>query len=147
MFPAFEQTEDLQDLINQTEETPAPWTYRFNWQTRQFIKGLDGRYLRTESYAEYLAEAAKKILNTKRFQYGIYTDRYGVDFLADIGKLRAEISLPVIKAQAEEALEAHSEIEQAEVTDIHFDDNSVVFHVSLQGLRGPAQVEVNVWQR
>lgn len=147
MFPSFEQTEELEEVINQSADSPIPWTYRFNWQTRQFMKGLDGRFLRTKTYAEYLEETVKKILHTKRFQYDIYSDRYGVDFLSDIGRMRSELSLPVIKAQVEEALEAHSEIEQAEVTDIAFAENEVRFKVFVLGSRGTTQVEVNIWQR
>ncbi|MGC5327112.1 DUF2634 domain-containing protein [Brevibacillus sp. SYSU BS000544] len=145
MFPDFEKEEVGVLLLGVAGA--IPWTYRFNWENKQLVTGLDGRFLKTLTYAEYLEEVAKKILNTKRFQYSIYSERMGVDFLDDIGKLRNQLSLPAIKVQVEEALEAHSEIEQAEVTDIHFEHEQVVFTVAIEGVRGKTRVEVNVWQR
>lgn len=145
MFPDIEKEEV--GVLLQQEIGAIPWTYRFNWETKQLVTGLDGRYLKTTTYDEYLEEVAKKILNTKRFQYSIYSDRMGVDFLRDIGKLRNQVSLPDIKVQVEEALEAHSEIERADVVDIHFEHNQVVFTVEIEGVRGKTKVEVNVWQR
>ncbi|MET3288373.1 UNVERIFIED_CONTAM: hypothetical protein ABID98_000943 [Brevibacillus sp. OAP136] len=110
-------------------------------------KHRTGRYQKTTTYAEYVEEVAKKILQTKRFQYAIYSANYGVDFLADIGKMRSQISLPVIKRQAEEALEAHVEIEQSEVVDIAFVGDKVVFTVQIEGARGKTKMEVDIWQR
>ena len=84
MFPTLEGDET--QLI-QSPDDPIPWTYRFDWKTKQFMQGPDGRYVRTQTYAEYLEESAKKILNTKRFRYAIYSENYGVDFLTDIGRM------------------------------------------------------------
>ena len=128
-------------------DNPIPWTYKFDWQTKQLMQGPDGRYLRTKTYAEYLEEAAKKILNTRRFRYEIYSERYGVDFLYEIGRMRSGMSLPVIKTQAEEALEAHSEIERAEVVDIRFEENRVIFSLEIEGARGTTRTEVSAWRR
>ncbi len=147
MFPVIEQEELPNPLVDTIATSPIPWTYRFDWETKQFKKGLDGRYLRTSTYAEYLAEVVKKTLHTKRFQYSIYSDRIGVDFLSDLGKMRSQISLPVIKAQTEEALEAHSEIERAEVTDICFERNKVVFALEIEGIRRKTRIEVDIWER
>jgi hypothetical protein len=111
------------------------------------MQGPDGRYVRTATYAEYLEEVAKKILHTKRFQYSIYTENFGVDFLANVGLMRSKVSLPVIKQQTMEALETHTEIERAEVIDIRIEQNSVLFLIELEGTRGKTKVEVDIWQR
>lgn len=88
-----------------------------------------------------------KILHTRRFRYAIYSERYGVDFLADKGRMRSGMSLSVIKAQAEEALEAHSEIERAQVQDIRFEGDRVVLHLEIEGVRGTTRMEVDAWKR
>lgn len=144
MFP--ELSGDESQLI-QSSDNPIPWTYKFDWQTSQIEQGPDGRYVKTATYAEYLAETAKKILNTRRFRYVIYSERVGVDFLSDTGRMRSGISLAVIKTQAQEALEARSEIERAEVTDIKFEGNRVIFSLEIEGIRGTTRTEVNAWQR
>jgi len=133
--------------VTQSSDTPIPWTYKFDWEAKQLAQGADGRYLRTSTYAEYLEETAKKILNTRRFRYAIYSDRYGVDFPYKFGVMRSAISLPVIKREIEEALEAHSEIERAEVVDIRFEGNRVVVSLEILGIRGSTRTEVDVWQR
>lgn len=144
MFP--ELTGDESQLV-QSSDNPIPWTYKFDWSTKQLMQGPDGRYLRTTTYAEYLEETAKKILNTRRFRYEIYSERYGVDFLYEVGRMPSGMSLAVIKTQAEEALEAHSEIERAEVVDIRFDGNRIVFGLEIEGTRGTTRTEVDAWQR
>ncbi|RNB81089.1 DUF2634 domain-containing protein [Brevibacillus nitrificans] len=144
MFPELTGTEAA---VTQSEAAPVPWTYRFNWETGQLLQGPDGRYLRTTSYEQFLEETAKKILHTQRFRYAIYSERYGVDFLTNRGRLRSGISLAVIKAQVQEALEAHKEIERAEVLDIRFEGNRVVLQGEIVGSRGSTKVEVNAWQR
>lgn len=144
MFPELQGTDAA---ITQLEETPLPWTYRFDWETKQLLQGPDGRYLKTTTYTEFLEETAKKILSTRRFRYSIYSERYGVGFLTNQGRLRSGISLAVVKAQAQEALEAHSEIERTEVVDIRFEGNRVIFHGEIVGTRGSTRVEVNAWQR
>ncbi|WP_289137887.1 DUF2634 domain-containing protein [uncultured Brevibacillus sp.] len=144
MFPELQGKEEI---MASQKDTSIPWTYKFDWDTKQLRQGLDGRYLRTENYAQYLEETAKKILNTRRFRYAIYSERYGVDFLTDRGRMRSGISLAVVKVQAEEALEAHSEIERAEVSDIRFEGSRVIFHVEITGARGTTRMEVDVWQR
>lgn len=144
MFP--ELNGDESQLV-QSPDNPIPWTYKSNWQTNQFEQGPDGRYLRTTSYAEYLAETAKKILNTRRFRYAIYSERYGVDFLYEVGRMRSGISLATIKTQAQEALEAHSEIERAEVNEIRFEGSRVIFGLEIEGVRGTTRTEVDTWQR
>lgn len=144
MFPELSGSES--SLMLGTER-PLPWTYRFDWQTRQMRQGPDGRYLRTTTYAEYLEEIAKKLLNTRRFRYAIYSERIGVDFLSEIGRLKSGILLAVIRAQAEEALEAHSEIERAQVLDIQVQDKRILFSLELTGSRGSTRSEVDAWQR
>ncbi|WP_409175516.1 DUF2634 domain-containing protein [Brevibacillus fortis] len=144
MFP--ELNGDETQLV-QSADNPIPWTYKFDWITKQLQQGPDGRYLRTTTYAEYLEETAKKILNTRRFRYEIYSERYGVDFLYETGRMRSGISLPTIKTQAQEALEAHSEVERAEVVDIRFEDNRVIFSLEIEGTRGTTRTEVDTWQR
>ncbi|WP_409177505.1 DUF2634 domain-containing protein [Brevibacillus fortis] len=144
MFP--ELNGDETQLV-QSADNPIPWTYKFNWTTKQLQQGPDGRYLQTTTYAEYLEETAKKILNTRRFRYEIYSERYGVDFLYETGRMSSGISLQTIKAQAQEALEAHSEVERAEVVDIRFEDNRVIFELEIEGTRGTTRTEVFTWQR
>lgn len=144
MFPEITANESF---LSQTDRSPRPWTYRFDWQTKQLRQGLDGRYLRTKTYAEYLEEISKKILHTKRFAYAIYSERMGVDYLSDIGKMRSRISLPVVIRQVEEALEAHSQIKRAEVEEIRFEEAAIFTAVSIEGVNGKTRLEVNVWQR
>lgn len=144
MFP---QLQGREEILAQGTELPIPWTYRFDWETKQLRQGPDGRYLRTKTYVEYLEETVKKILHTRRFRYAIYSERYGVDFLSGKGRMRSALSLSVIKAQVQEALEAHSEIEHAEVLDIRFEGNRVILHVEITGMRGSTRMEVDAWQR
>ncbi|KMZ42503.1 MULTISPECIES: DUF2634 domain-containing protein [Bacillales] len=144
MFPTLEGDET--QLI-QSVDDPIPWTYKFDWTTKQLMQGPDGRYLRTTTYAEYLEETAKKILNTRRFRYEIYSEQYGVDFLFEVGRMRSVISLPIIKTQVQEALEAHGEIEHVEVFGIKFEENRLVFSLEIEGIRGKTRLEVNAWQR
>ncbi len=144
MFPDFGGDETQ---LVQSADDPIPWTYRFDWQANQLVRSPDGRYARTQTYAEYLEEVAKKILNTRRFRYAIYSEQYGVDFLFEVGHMRSAISLPTIKTQVQDALEAHSEIEHVEVLGIRFEDKSVRFSLELEGIRGKTRVEVDAWQR
>ncbi|WP_429845292.1 DUF2634 domain-containing protein [Brevibacillus sp. FIR094] len=144
MFPELNGDETQ---LMQSADNPIPWTYKFDWTTKQLLQGPDGRYLRTTTYAEYLEETTKKILNTRRFRYEIYSERYGVDFLYETGRMQSGISLPTIKTQAQEALEAHSEVERAEVVEIRFEDNRVIFLLEIEGTRGTTRTEVNTWQR
>ncbi|WP_432775275.1 DUF2634 domain-containing protein [Brevibacillus gelatini] len=145
MFPQLQGTEE--SLLPSKADVPIPWTYRFDWETKQLMQGPDGRYVRTKTYEEYLQEAVQKILRTRRFRYAIYSERYGVDFLAEKGRMRSGLSLSVIKAQAEEALEAHSEIERAQVQDIRFQGDRVVMHLEIEGVRGTTRMEVDAWKR
>ncbi|MFS0556857.1 DUF2634 domain-containing protein [Brevibacillus sp. 179-C9.3 HS] len=144
MFPELSGDESM---LMQSSDNPIPWTYKFDWVTRQFLIGPDGRYLRTASYAEYLEEAVRKILYTRRFRYEIYSERYGVDFSYETGRMRSGISLATVKIQAQEALEAHSEIERAEVVDINYEGNRVIFSLEIEGVRGTTRTEVAAWQR
>ncbi|MBG9789779.1 DUF2634 domain-containing protein [Brevibacillus laterosporus] len=142
MFPALESNVELTDATS-----PIPWTYKLDWTTFQFIKGTDGRHVKTSTYAEYLEEIAKKILHTKRFQYAIYSDRIGVDFFEHIGKLPKHVPLALIKRDVEDALEAHSEVERAEVLDIKYRDNRIALRLEIEGVRGKTKVVVDIWQR
>lgn len=144
MFP---QLNGQESGLIQSPDSPIPWTYRFDWQTKQWKQGPDGRYVRTTTYAEYLEETAKKILHTRRFRYPIYSERYGVDFLSEIGRVQTGLSLAVIRTQAIEALEAHSEIERAEVLDMKIEGNRITFLLELVGSRGTTRTEVDAWQR
>lgn len=145
MFPVFDDEETA--LIEVQQETPIPWTFKFDWETRQIRKGLDGRYLRTETYAEYLEEVAKKILHTKRFQYAIYTENYGVDYFDNIGHLPKDVQFLLIKNEAQEALEAHSEIEKATIENIQFGKAGVFFSVEIEGVRENTKVVFDIWAR
>ncbi|WP_139491517.1 hypothetical protein [Brevibacillus dissolubilis] len=49
--------------------------------------------------------------------------------------------------QIQEALEAHSEIEQADVQDVRFEQNRVTHTLSVLGMRGETRMEVDVWKR
>ncbi|QDX95313.1 DUF2634 domain-containing protein [Brevibacillus laterosporus] len=142
MFPT------LEGIVEMTDATPPiPWTYKLDWSTYQFVKGTDGRHVKTSNYAEYLEEIAKKILHTKRFQYAIYSDRMGVDFFEHIGKLPKHVPLTLIKRDVEDALEAHSEIERAEVTDSRYTDNRIALRLEIEGTRGNTKVVIDIWKR
>ncbi|MCR8983263.1 DUF2634 domain-containing protein [Brevibacillus laterosporus] len=140
MFPVFEEDKEVKE-----EKETIPWTYKMDWSTRQLIKGADGRHVKTSTYAEYLEEIAKKILHTKRFQYEIYSDRIGVDFFEHIGQLPKHVPLAIIRRDVEDALEAHSEIEAAEVTDISLKEKRVVFSVQIEGIRGKTKAVIDIW--
>ncbi|MGG0755079.1 DUF2634 domain-containing protein [Brevibacillus laterosporus] len=142
MFPVFEEDREVKE-----EKETTPWTYKMDWSTRHLVKGTDGRYVKTSTYAEYLEEIAKKILHTKRFQYAIYSDRIGVDFFEHIGELPKHVPLAVVKREVEDALEAHSEIEGAEVTDISEKESRVAFAVQIEGKRGKTKAVIDIWQR
>ncbi|MGG3873230.1 DUF2634 domain-containing protein [Brevibacillus laterosporus] len=140
MFPVFEEDREVKE-----EKETTPWAFKMDWSTRQLIKGADGRHVKTSNYAEYLEEIAKKILHTKRFQYKIYTDRVGVDFFEHIGELPKNVPLAIIRREVEDALEAHSEIEGAEVTDINQKENRVAFTVQIEGVRGKTKAVIDIW--
>ncbi|RFB28411.1 DUF2634 domain-containing protein [Brevibacillus sp. VP] len=142
MFPVFEEDREAKE-----EKETTPWTYKMDWSTRQLVKGADGRHVKTSNYAEYVEEIAKKILHTKRFQYAIYSDRIGVDSFEHIGKLPKHVPLAIIRRDVEDALEAHSEIEGAEVTDITLKEKRVAFSVQIEGIRGKTKAVIDIWQR
>ncbi len=144
MFPVID-TEQI--LASQDELGPIPWTYKFDWEMRQFKKGSDGRYLKTKTYAEYLEEISKKIINTRRFQYPIYSGQVGVEYFDYRGMLPKQVSLNVIKADVEDALQAHIEIEKATVIDIRFEGNKVLYSFEVIGIRGNTRVVIDVWRR
>jgi hypothetical protein len=145
MFPTI--MPDQAEQQGGSGDTSIPWTYVFDWETRQLLTDADGRYLRTKTYRDYLDQVIQKVLRTKRFAYGIYSEQYGVDFLADIGKMRASVSLAVVKQQIIEAVEALAEIEQADVTDIRFADERVMITLQVEGKRGETELEVSIWSR
>ena len=86
------------------EEQPS-LTYRMDFE-RLNIRGMtDGQ--------EAMKQAIYKILDTERYQYGIYSWDYGVE-LADLLGEPISYVLPEIKRRVSEALTADSRIESVD---------------------------------
>ena len=70
-------------------------TYRIDFQTGRISGTVDGR--------DAMVQAIRKILQTERFQYLIYSWNYGMEWSRLIGKSR-ETALANLKQQLESAL-------------------------------------------
>lgn len=135
MFPEMELEEvDVTDLVdNISSETK--WTYKMDYRNRRAVLDEYGRPVRTTSYEEFLVETAMKILCTERFQYVVYGADVGVEKSEWQGWEDAEITRDI-----EEALAAHPEIEQAEVTSMVRADRGMDLTIQIVGLVGTAEV-------
>ena len=135
MFPEMELEEvDVTDLVdNISSETK--WTYKMDYRNRRAVLDEYGRPVRTTSYEEFLVETAMKILCTERFQYVVYGADVGVEKSEWQGWEDAEITRDI-----EEALTAHPEIEQAEVTSMVRVDRGMDLTIQIVGLVGTAEV-------
>lgn len=138
MFPVMEFN-DLEGL-NDIDGIPSEekWTYVIDFEKRCLVIGDDGRPLQTKTYEEYLVQTAMRILNTERFHYVIFDE--------DVGVERSEWphwENVEIKRDTEEALEAHSEIEQAEVLEMTREGNKMRMRIRIIGISGTVEMEAS----
>ncbi|MCM3206381.1 DUF2634 domain-containing protein [Paenibacillus illinoisensis] len=135
MFPEMELEEvDVTDLVDNIP-SETKWTYKMDYRNRKAVLDEYGRPVRTTSYEEFLVETAMKILCTERFQYVVYGADVGVEKSEWQGWEDAEITRDI-----EEALTAHTEIEQAEVTSLVRVDRGMDLTIQIVGLVGTAEV-------
>lgn len=135
MFPEMELEEvDVTDLVDNIP-SETKWTYKMDYRNRRAVLDEYGRPVRTTSYEEFLVETAMKILCTERFQYVVYGADVGVEKSEWQGWEDAEITRDI-----EEALTAHPEIEQAEVTSMVRADRGMDLSIQIVGLVGTAEV-------
>ncbi|MGD0032555.1 DUF2634 domain-containing protein [Paenibacillus illinoisensis] len=135
MFPEMELEEvDVTDLVDNIP-SETKWTYKMDYRNRRAVLDEYGRPVRTTSYEEFLVETAMKILCTERFQYVVYGADVGVEKSEWQGWEDAEITRDI-----EEALTAHTEIEQAEVTSLVRVDRGMDLTIQIVGLVGTAEV-------
>ncbi|WP_255247874.1 DUF2634 domain-containing protein [Paenibacillus sp. 7523-1] len=135
LFPAMELEEvDVTDLVDSIP-SETKWTYKMDYRNRRAVLDEYGRPVRTTSYEEFLVETAMKILCTERFQYVVYGADVGVEKSEWHGWEDAEITRDI-----EEALTAHPEIEQAEVTAMVRVDRGMDLTIQITGLVGTAEL-------
>ncbi|CAH1216141.1 DUF2634 domain-containing protein [Paenibacillus sp. JJ-223] len=135
MFPEMELEEvDVTDLVDNIP-SETKWTYKMDYYNRQAVLDEYGRPVRTTSYEEFLVETAMKILCTERFQYIVYGADVGVEKSEWAGWEDHEIIRDI-----EEALTAHPEIEQAEVTSMTRVDRGMDLTIQITGLVGAAEL-------
>ncbi|WP_337032500.1 DUF2634 domain-containing protein [Paenibacillus illinoisensis] len=135
MFPEMELEEvDVTDLVDNIP-SETKWTYKMDYRNRRAVLDEYGRPVRTTSYEEFLVETAMKILCTERFQYVVYGADVGVEKSEWQGWEDAEITRDI-----EEALTAHPEIEQAEVTSMVRVDRGMDLTIQIVGLVGTAEL-------
>lgn len=87
-------------------------TYHIDFQTGRISGTVDGR--------EAMVQAIRKILQTERFQYLIYSWNYGMEWSQLIGKSR-ETALANLKQQLESALLQDDRI--LSITDLNVTDS------------------------
>ncbi|OAB34236.1 phage portal protein [Paenibacillus glacialis] len=110
-----------------------------DWRNRRLELTDSGHPRKTQTYGEYLVQTAMKILNTERFQYVVYGEDIGVEKSEWPGWEDIEI-----KRDIEEALTAHTEIEQAEVLSMQRVGRDMYLQISLTGLVGTALLEEEI---
>lgn len=135
LFPEMELDEvDVTDLVDSIP-SETKWTYKIDYRNRRAVLDEFRRPVRTKTYREFLVETAMKILCTERFQYVVYG--------ADIGVEKSEWPSwddHEIIRDIEEALTAHPEIEQAEVTSMTRVDRGMDLTIRITGLLGTAEL-------
>ncbi|AWP25400.1 DUF2634 domain-containing protein [Paenibacillus sp. Cedars] len=135
LFPEMELDEvDVTDLVDSIPSA-TKWTYKIDYHNRRAVLDEFGRPVRTETYEEYLVETAMKILCTERFQYVVYSADVGVEKSEWPGWEDHEITRDI-----EEALTAHPEVEEAEVTSMMRVDRGMNLTVKITGLVGNAEL-------
>ncbi|WP_405131161.1 DUF2634 domain-containing protein [Paenibacillus sp. FSL H8-0317] len=135
LFPEMELEEvDVTDLMDNIPSA-TKWTYKIDYRNRRAVLDESGRPVRTTSYEEFLVETAMKILCTERFQYVVYGADMGVEKSEWPGWEDTEIIRDI-----EEALTAHPEIEQAEVTSMTRVDRGMDLTIQITGLVGVAEL-------
>ncbi|WP_096466642.1 DUF2634 domain-containing protein [Aneurinibacillus soli] len=139
MFPTF----DLSDLESLDEIDGMPseekWSYVMDFEQRKLMRDTDGQLLRTKTYEEYLVQVAMRILNTERFRHGIYDEEIGVERSEWPGWSDIEI-----KRDIEEALEAHMEIEKADVKQLTRGGSVVYATIKITGAAGAVEWEADL---
>lgn len=118
----------ITDLV-ESISSETKWTYKMDYRNRRAVLDEGGRPVRTSSYEEYLVETAMKIIWTERFQYVVYGEDVGVEKSEWSGWEDIEIMRDI-----EEALTAHSEIEEAEVTSLERTDCGIELTIRITGL-------------
>ncbi|ERI04908.1 DUF2634 domain-containing protein [Aneurinibacillus aneurinilyticus] len=137
LFPDMDFS-DIEDIGN-IEGIPSEkkWTYVIDFEKRCLVLEDDGRPRKTKTYKEYVIQTAMRILNTERFQYVIFDEAIGVEKSEWPAWEDIEI-----KRDAEEALEAHSEIEKAEVLHMERIENKLRMGIRIVGVSATVEVEV-----
>ncbi|MBU5356150.1 DUF2634 domain-containing protein [Paenibacillus barcinonensis] len=125
---------DVTDLVDNIPSA-SKWTYKMDYRNRRAVLDEAGRPIRTTSYEEFLVETAMKIICTERFQYVVYGSDIGVEKSEWPGWEDTEIIRDI-----EEALTAHPEIEQAEVTSMVRVDRGMDLTIQITGLAGAAEL-------
>ncbi|WP_367398503.1 DUF2634 domain-containing protein [Paenibacillus barcinonensis] len=135
LFPEMDLEEvDVTDLVDNIPSA-SKWTYKMDYRNRRAVLDEAGRPIRTTSYEEFLVETAMKIICTERFQYVVYGSDIGVEKSEWPGWEDTEIIRDI-----EEALTAHPEIEQAEVTSMVRVDRGMDLTIQITGLAGAAEL-------
>lgn len=136
LFPTDLDLTDIADdeLIDQVESAEK-WTYKYDYLNRKMLLTESGQPIRTITYEEYLREVALKILNTERFQYVVYDEEYGVERSEWSGWEDVEVTRDI-----EEALVAHTEINQAEVTRLDRRPPKCFVSIKIEGLAGSMEL-------
>jgi hypothetical protein len=140
LFPDLPEVELIEEELDPSLPSSEKWTYMFDFSTRRLMVDANGRPLKTSSYEEYLVQVASKIINTERFYYPIYDEVIGVEKSEWSNWEDTDISDDI-----KEALEAHSEIEVAEVREIIRETDKMRLVIFIQGLSGDVETEVNVY--
>lgn len=137
LFPEMDFS-DIDDIGN-IEGIPSEqkWTYVIDFEKRCLVLDDDGRPKKTKGYKEYLIQTAMRILNTERFQYIIFDEDIGVEKSEWPGWEDIEV-----KRDAEEALEAHAEIEKAEVLHMERIGNKMRMSIRIIGVSATVEMEV-----
>ncbi|WP_245700296.1 DUF2634 domain-containing protein [Paenibacillus glacialis] len=138
-FPELDLSEVDQIESTESVRSETKWTYVIDWRNRRLELTDSGHPRKTQTYGEYLVQTAMKILNTERFQYVVYGEDIGVEKSEWPGWEDIEI-----KRDIEEALTAHTEIEQAEVLSMQRVGRDMYLQISLTGLVGTALLEEEI---
>lgn len=135
LFPDMELEEVVITDLVESISSETKWTYKMDYRNRRAVLDDSGRPVRTSSYEEYLVETAMKILWTERFQYVVYSEDVGVEKSEWGGWEDIEIIRDI-----EEALTAHSEISEAEVTSLERADCRIEMTIRITGLAGSTEL-------
>lgn len=136
LFPDLDISDIGEVELAESVVSANKWTYVIDYRNRRAVLTEDGHPKKTSSYAEYLVQAALKILNTERFRHVLYGEEVGVE--------RSEWSSwedVEIKRDMEEALAAHTEIVRAEVRSMLREGHEMHLYILITGLAGQVELE------